>query len=140
MQSPATIAKSQRSDQKLRLLISGLSIIYVAGLVYIFFFARRRWGPFPKRNVHLDPFGEKIAFWQSAGLHTRPETIEFYKDLLGNILLFVPFPFLLLFVFRIKGFTRLLLSAMLVSIGVEVLQYIFNIGVADIDDLILNTI
>ena len=90
--------------------------------------------------MHLDPFGEKISFWQSAIPHTRAETIEFYKDLLGNILLFVPFPFLLLFVFRIKGFTRLLLGAMTVSMAVEILQYVFNIGVADIDDLILNTI
>jgi glycopeptide antibiotics resistance protein len=69
-----------------------------------------------------------------------PGNLEFYKDLIGNILLFVPFPFLLYYVLGVKYYRRLLLISIGTSLSVEITQYLFNIGVADIDDLILNSI
>ena len=82
-------------DRFLAAACSILSFFYTSGLVYIFFFARRRWVPLPARTVHWVPFNEKLDYVRTYALHTHPENLEFYKDLFGNILLFVPFPFLL---------------------------------------------
>ncbi|MFI5130101.1 MAG: VanZ family protein [Chitinophagales bacterium] len=122
-----------------KVIYTGLGFFYIACMVYIFFFARRRWGPFPKRSIHFTPFEEKIRFWQTISGHSRMETLEFYKDLVGNILLFVPFPFFLSLIIGIKRYPKLLLISALVSLFVEIVQFTCNIGVADIDDLILNS-
>jgi glycopeptide antibiotics resistance protein len=117
-----------------------LGIFYGSGLLYIFFFARRRWGPPPKERINLDLFREKFLYWHSAAIHTRPEAVEFYKDLFGNVLLFIPLPFFLLYFLGVKSYSRLLLASFFTSLVVEIIQFIFRIGVADIDDLFLNTI
>jgi len=72
-------------------------------------------------------------------LHTRPENVELYKDIIGNILLFIPFPFFLFFFFRVKPFSRLLFISIVSSFLIETTQYLLNVGVADVDDLALNT-
>jgi glycopeptide antibiotics resistance protein len=118
---------------------TSLGIFYSGCLVYIFFFARRRWIPFPKRSFNLIPFRDKLHYLQSYASHSSPENLEFYKDLIGNILLFIPFPFLLFYVLGIKNYRILLLLSMGTSLFIEIIQYVFNIGVADIDDLILNS-
>ena len=118
-------------------LITGLS--YASTLTYIFFFARRRWAPLSKRTLNLHLFHEKFLFWQNAGVHTRPEVIGFYKDLIGNIVLFIPFPFFLLLFFKVRNYQHSILIAVAASVTVETIQYIFKIGIADIDDVLLNT-
>jgi glycopeptide antibiotics resistance protein len=124
----------------LKIVYSSLCIVYTAGLVYIFFFARRRWVPFSKRTIHLVPFRDKTEYLQACTIHTRPENVEFYKDLIGNILIFIPFPFLLCYLLAIRSNRKLLLISTITSFCVEAIQYILNIGVADIDDLLLNTL
>src|SRR5436190_2123710 len=42
--------------------------------------------------------------------------------------------------FGMKSYSRLLLVSFITSLAVETTQFIFRIGVADIDDLFLNTI
>jgi glycopeptide antibiotics resistance protein len=133
------IKKLLPEKRVLSVFYAGLCTLYVSGLVYIVFFARRRWVPFSKRSIHIIPFQDKTQYLQTYSTHTRPENIEFYKDFIGNILLFVPFPFLLCYVLAIKSFRKLLMLSMGTSLVVETVQYIFNIGVADIDDLLLNT-
>jgi len=59
---------------------------------------------------------------------------------LGNILLFIPFSFLLICKSKGKHVFRIILLGIFVSLSIECLQYIFLIGITDIDDLILNTI
>ena len=141
MVTQTSIKKNQQPEKKLlKFIYTSFASFYVAGMVYIFFFARRRWGPFPKRSIHLTPFKEKIIYWQSVTGHTKPENLEFYKDLLGNVLLFIPFPFLLCYIIGIKSYSKLLLFSVIASLFVEIIQYTNNIGVADIDDLLLNTI
>jgi glycopeptide antibiotics resistance protein len=133
------IKKLSPEKRFLQFVYGGFCTLYTAGLVYIFFFARRRWVIPSKRSIHLVPFRDKIEYLQTYGSHTRVENIEFYKDFIGNILLFVPFPVLLLYVFGIKSYSKFLLISAGSSLVVEAIQYILNIGVADIDDLILNT-
>lgn len=122
-----------------KIIFSGLGICYAVFLVYIFFFARRRWGPSSKRSFHLIPFRDKTTYLQGYGNHTGPENLEFYKDLVGNILLFIPLPFFLAWFFGVRSFRKLLLISATTSFSVELIQFILNIGVADVDDLLLNT-
>ena len=63
---------------------------------------------------------------------------NFITDLVGNIVLFVPLPFFLLLFFGIKNQGRVMLIAFCMSLGVEITQYLLGIGVADVDDIILN--
>jgi glycopeptide antibiotics resistance protein len=132
--------KKQPENNFVSFIYTSLGIFYTGCLLYIFFFARRRWIPLPKRSYHLIPFRDKVLYLQTYAIHSSPENLEFYKDLVGNILLFIPFPFLLFYVMGIKSYRRLLLMPVCASFFIEIIQYIFNIGVADIDDVILNTI
>lgn len=124
----------------LKIVYSSLCTVYAAGLIYVFFFARRRWSPSSKRSIHLFPFREKAEYLQTCYVHTRLENLEFYKDLIGNVVIFIPFPFLIWYLLKIKSYRKLLLISACTSFCVESIQYLFNIGVADIDDLLLNTI
>ena len=140
---PAQTSSNQSQPQYSpaeRIIYSCLGFFYATGFVYILFFTQNRWRHFPKRNINWILFRDKIQHWQTWSLHTHPENVEFYKDLIGNILLFIPFPFVLFFFFGIKTFSRLLLTSVASSFCVEMIQYILNIGVADVDDLLLNTI
>jgi len=123
----------------LKIVYAGIGIFYTASLIYIFFFARRRWRVFPKRNFNLVPFRDKFLYLQATTLRVNPYNLEFYKDFVGNILLFVPLPFLVYYFLGIRSFRKQLLICAGTSLAIEIIQFIFNIGVADIDDLILNT-
>lgn len=123
-----------------RIIYSCLGIFYISAFIYVLFFTQNRWRYFPKRNFNLILFRDKLQHWQTRTLHTRPENVELYKDIIGNILLFIPFPFFLFFFFRVKTFSRLLFISIAASFLIEALQYLMNVGVADVDDLVLNTI
>jgi glycopeptide antibiotics resistance protein len=60
------------------------------------------------------------------------------SDIIGNVLLFIPLSFFLVFWLSRKEFKRVILVAIATSILIETIQFIFEIGVADIDDVILN--
>jgi glycopeptide antibiotics resistance protein len=132
--------KRVAENKLIRFIYITAGIFYSACLLYVFFFARRRWRIVPKRNFNLIPFRDKIYYLQTYAIHKRPENVEFLKDLIGNIALFIPFPFLLFYVLGIKNYRKVFWFSVAASFCVEILQYIFNVGVADIDDLVLNTI
>jgi glycopeptide antibiotics resistance protein len=114
--------------------------LYTVTLIYVFFFARRRWREFPVRNYNIVPLRNKIIYLQNWSQHTAPEKAELYKDVLGNIFIFIPFPFMLLFLLGFKNYKKLLFLSFVSSAGVELIQFITNIGVADIDDILFNTL
>jgi glycopeptide antibiotics resistance protein len=127
----------------LKTIIKLAGIFYFATLFYIFFLARRRRGPrlpWHQRPVNLIPLRHKIEYIASYGYSTGPEKGGFYIDLFGNIILFIPFAFFLMFLFNIISLRKIVLISLLTSISVEVAQFIFSVGVADIDDVILNTL
>jgi glycopeptide antibiotics resistance protein len=136
-----SVMKEQWHKRKLlRIIYTVSGIFYGAGLIYIFFLARRRWRPLTKRTLNIIPFRDKIYYLHIYAIRLNPQNLEFYKDLVGNFLLFVPFPFLIFYFFHVRNYGKLLLISAATSLAVEIIQYIFNIGVADIDDLILNSI
>ena len=112
------------------------SLIYAVLLIYAVFFARRR-RHIPERYLNIVPLKNLVKDFHT--LKDNHETINYFFDLVGNILLFMPYTFILIILYNYKNNKILLLSAFLLSICIEVLQYAFQVGVADIDDVILNT-
>ena len=62
------------------------------------------------------------------------------SNLLGNIAIFIPMGVYLPLLIRRKSIFVNTVCVALISAVVEVLQYIFAVGSADIDDVILNTV
>lgn len=61
-------------------------------------------------------------------------------DFWGNVLMFIPFPYAIHYLFGVERWWKLLLSGIFTSIVVEFLQFVFKIGIADINDVLTNTL
>ncbi len=85
--------------------------------------------------VRLLPFVSTILFVQNT---TSWESIII--NLLGNIIMFIPFGFLGWLNAKYFNFKKLIVDFLSVLIIVEALQYLTRLGVFDIDDLALNSI
>lgn len=63
----------------------------------------------------------------------------FYRNIIGNIVLFIPFSFFIAHIFKVKSHLIMYLFALLISLTIETTQ--LYIGRAfDVDDIILNVI
>lgn len=118
-----------------RILKIALSTFYFIILTYIVFFARRRRHSY-NHALNLVPFKVFTDFKNNSGAGTY----NYYSNLIGNIILFLPYPIILILVFKIHKLSAILLLTITLSFSIELLQFIFKVGVADIDDFILNTI
>ncbi|MCE7791218.1 VanZ family protein [Salipaludibacillus sp. CUR1] len=128
-------------------LIAAVFIIYLAGVFYVTLFAWNygsSYGPVGPggRNYNLEPF---LSIYRIAVY--SPDMTGPLRILAGNVLLFVPFGILFPYLAkRILGTHSILvglltvLTAMLLSVTIEILQFIFTYRVANIDDVILNTL
>jgi glycopeptide antibiotics resistance protein len=127
----------------LKMMFRAAGVLYSSLLFYIFFLARRRPRPsltgpkFPHNLIPVKHKLEELALFHSM---RAIDKWNFLTDLLGNIVLFIPLPFFLVFIFKIKPLWKTILIAFIISSCVEVTQYILHIGVADIDDIICNTL
>ena len=65
----------------------------------------------------------------------------FFKNLACNLIMFMPYGFLLPFMIQRKKRTgiKVVLSGCIASAAIEVFQYMTALGLCDIDDVILNT-
>ncbi|GKU83964.1 VanZ family protein [Niallia sp. NCCP-28] len=63
------------------------------------------------------------------------------SNLVGNIVVFIPFGMFLVLLFKKKGmsFIGVLALSLSASLFLECLQVVFSLGIFDVDDLILNT-
>lgn len=115
-------------------------IVYVAALLYIVFleptrssgehYAPPRWVPLKSTYDFIIEAGHSIRYW-----------LFFLLNLLGNIILFMPFGAL---TDALSGTPankfRVIITACFFSGCIEVLQLVFRIGVFDADDILLNTL
>ena len=72
------------------------------------------------------------------GEHYWPYYIGYWGNLFGNIILFLPFGIMLSYLYPVKRGKVILLYGFLTSIGIELTQLLLQIGVCDIDDVLLN--
>lgn len=123
-----------------RALWIAATIVYAAGLIYLVFFARRRDEMQHRPSVTLVnfvPVINQIKTYQRLNPKDPREERDFFMNLTGNILLFLPLPVLLV-AFGYRSPKHVFAAAVILSVSIEVLQYIFVVGVADVDDVILN--
>lgn len=112
-----------------------LGILYCLLFGYLLFAA-----PFRKdtyTEVNLIPF--KILFEEIKLVFTTPPSTEYIVYTLGaffgNLFLLIPIP--LLFKLKLRQW-KLWGFVILVPLSLELLQYIFQVGSADVDDVVLN--
>lgn len=82
-------------------------------------------------GVNIIPFKE--IFRYEAG------TYLFYKNILGNVLLFLPFGFFVGYFIKVKKVSVMLLLTFIVSLSIETIQLAIG-RVFDVDDVILNVL
>jgi glycopeptide antibiotics resistance protein len=87
--------------------------------------------------VNVTPVVHQVSALRELNKHDKKEVWHYTTNLLGNVLLFLPFPFLL-YAYGVRKKINILAAALFVSISIELIQYSFVIGVADIDDVLLN--
>ncbi len=113
---------------------------YILLLIYFLFFAE--WyhhgvGIRDARRYNFIPFAEIrrfIAARDSLGFDAV------FLNLAGNIIGFVPIGFILPVIDRkFTGFFSTVASGVVLSAAVEGIQFLFKLGICDVDDLILNT-
>ncbi len=114
-------------------------IIYLVCMVYFLFFSEQLGRvPSDEYKYSLEPFKEIRRY-----LTYRSEigTFNVILNLLGNIVCFVPFGFVVPILSpRHKGFFKIAWLSFCVSLLVELVQLVSKVGSCDVDDIILNTL
>ncbi|MDM8176732.1 MULTISPECIES: VanZ family protein [Olivibacter] len=114
-------------------------LLYFIILFYVVFFAGRRPNPTfestDSRPLLLIPFKMKWYLYKHA-----IDVNSVYLDILGNIVMFVPLPLFLYIVWKVKRPHTMFWIGFIASFIVEFTQYITGVGLADIDDLVFNSL
>ena len=126
--------------KKGRILNKILLVAYIALLVFFMFFSDDlgRQTPDRMRSYNLEPFSEIKRFWNMR--HSYGWSIPL-MNILGNIVIFIPFGFLVPASSKkkfMKNFFTVMALTLALSAGIEVIQYVTKVGAFDIDDIILN--
>lgn len=107
---------------------------YTVFLLYLMFFGFGR-TQYEMNIVRLSPLYSTFSFMKETILW---KTIII--NVLGNIIMFMPFGFLGIVFPKLLNFKALIIKFLSAIIIIESLQYFTRLGVFDIDDIILNTI
>jgi len=129
-------AKRFRNTMKKTYIIVIISLfLYTLVLLGMIVFKYRHGAIFEFSQANFVPF-KTIAEYLSG----YPTWGTARRNLLGNIVLFVPIGLLLPLVFQKKSKVILWLGLLTYGIMPEILQVIFRSGIFDIDDIILNSL
>jgi len=110
-------------------------VIYVSYLAYLVFFSHEYGRTEIHHSYNLTPF-KTIRLYLKLGFNKT--TII---NLLGNIVSFIPMGILLPIVStKMVRLKLIIFTSLLVSVIIEVIQYISGAGAGDIDDVLLNMI
>ena len=112
-------------------------VLYLCFLVYTLFLMDARSDTYHQYN--LIPFKSIRMFFEYYFIHHDFSFEYWFTNVVGNILLFLPFGLLLPVILnRRVGAFRLLLASLFLTIAIELIQYYTGLGELDIDDVILN--
>lgn len=103
-----------------------IAIIYLLCLFHVVTFQDSNYG-----TSNFTPFKE--IFRYDIGTH------KFTKNVMGNILLFIPYGFLASYLLKNKKFSVITILTIIASLTIETVQYYIG-RVFDIDDIILNVL
>lgn len=112
-------------------------VVYIFFLLYFLIFSEwyGRSGVMEEYHYNLTPFQEIKRFWE----YREQLGIWSAINLIGNILIFVPFGFFEPMASRCRSFWGTVLDGFWLSFLVEMFQLISKVGRFDVDDLLLNT-
>lgn len=118
--------------------LKALSFLYFGVLLYLTFFIARRYEPIDFRgSLNLKLF-DKLNADHLNRLRFQNK-VNLGLDVIGNFLLFIPFPLALCFLVGKKlRNIEVLMAILAATTSIEIFQYVFNRGVADVDDIFLN--
>lgn len=124
------IMKGKKSIKKDKLILYGISIFYIGILLGAVFLNRN--ALYGAANLHI------FSSYREA--YNKME-LSLVRNIILNILLFVPFGFLLpIYTDKLKKLYKVVLLGFLVTLIIETIQYIARIGIFEIDDIFNNTI
>ncbi len=128
----------KENKRKIRIISWVIFILYLVVMVYFLFFSEQM-GRTPEDHYryNLVPFTEIKRY-----LHYRHKigTLNVLLNLLGNVLCFLPFGYVIPILTQRQTWLRMTLLSMLASILVELLQLVSMLGSCDVDDIFLNTL
>ncbi len=84
------------------------------------------------RRVNLIPFQTITEYLNGTKLMLA------LNNVLGNIIVFIPYGIYIQVLRKDKRFGISFLQVLFTSVSIEIIQFAFNLGAADIDDVILN--
>lgn len=111
---------------------------YIFNVIRILWIGRIGYGIRFGQSINLKPFTTIIDYFVR---FERMNFIYFFNNIIGNIIFFMPFGFLLPIVYgKGKTIKDSFFYILIFSFTIEAVQHFFNLGVFDIDDIILNVI
>lgn len=126
-----------KKAKRIRLLGKVLFVVYILFLLYFLIFSDwyGRSGVMEDYHYNLTPFREIKRFWEYR------DKLGFWAmvNLLGNVFVFLPFGFFKPMASKNRSFFETIFDGFLLSLLVEVFQFVSKVGRFDVDDLILNT-
>lgn len=128
-----------RERRKIRVLGKILFVLYVGFLIYFLIFSDLYGRPtdgMQEYHYNIVLFKEMKRFWKYRRQLGFP---AMFTNLLGNVLLFVPFGFFMPMASRYRNFFSTLFWSGGLSLGVEIFQFFTRVGSFDVDDILLNT-
>ncbi len=105
-------------------------ILYIAILLYALFFKS-----IGATGVNLVPFSTIMSYMTEMANNNSGAAI---KNILANIFLFIPLGFYAGILLRKRRMIITIMVIILIPIIVELIQYIWSLGICDVDDVILN--
>lgn len=118
----------------LNIMFYGVMFLY-ALILFFLLFKKKSVGSF--QTINLIPFRTIIDYLFNKDVIVRSFA---FSNIMGNIAIFIPLGIYIPLLINKKSiFTNSAIVA-LISLCVEIVQYILAIGTADVDDIILNTI
>lgn len=111
--------------------------VYTIWILYLLFFASFRYSPTQLFEIKTTPF-ETINEYSTKVITFNK--LEAFENIVGNIVLFIPYGFLGILYRKLNHFKWLFLTFFITINIIEFSQYYFKRGFADIDDVILNTL
>ena len=85
-------------------------------------------------SFNLIPFESIIEIFNNGNIYS------IIINILGNLLIFMPLEYFIIELFKVNKFILNFSISFIIILIIEIIQYIFKVGVFDIDDLILCTL
>lgn len=127
-----------KTKKRIRILGKILFVLYIGFLFYFLIFSDwyGRIGETGEYRYNLTLFQEIKRFWT----YRSQLGMVAYENLLGNIIIFMPFGFFMPMGSKYKSFFLTTFFSFSLSFFVEIFQFVTRVGSFDVDDLLLNTI